>query len=911
MFDRYHVPLRGRADETREIDQGFTGERAVTVFAGEPGIGKTRLLQYGLQAAEGRGWATMVVTPDADSALTPLGALVDAASRLLTPDDLQTVMRGAAPQYWLTRLLADRLEVAAGRTGILVVVDDLQWLDAGSLSAVTALIHDLQGVPVSWLLATRTGVYSPAHQRFLSRISPVVELPPLDQAAVDAIALDALGGMPGPGVENAIKRAAGSPLLVLELLRGLEEEGLLRPARGLIDIVDDTLPARFGMSARDRLRQVSQDALRICQVGSLYGRDFPLGGVLDIIGRTATEAAPAIQELLDHGFLVDTGTSLAFRHDTVHTAATHSLTPTLRRAMAREVLRRRLHAGEGVATLAATIASVAEAGDDDSLELLFLAANQLASTDMRGAADLAVLGARLTAGHPKHADRVAALLPLVLAGGQVEEAMEISRTLRPLLSADARARAGLAVARQLTESDFDAAITETGAALAIPGISDETRVQLLAVRALNFANKADPAGLLSSLEAARAVADEDRDGLALATIDATSSVLAFNQGHFDAADRLQRQALERVARAGTVAGLWLPEGLWTAFMRTVTGQCSEALRLTDEGVTAARAAHNVIAEAYWMMVRARTLYDLGRLDDARTQSETVLDLGAQLGLGDFANATAGVVLHRIALRTGDISLRDTVRPLIQQLASGVGLTRTGRWSLALEALERGRPSDAHAQAASALASLREPVPSMTTPSDFADDITLAYICRLVDDRASLSLVASVAGERASLNPGNALVSAVATATRGIRDGSAALLLTAAEEVRPVGRPLVTARLLEAAGMLADDDVLALSEALRLFEEHGATRDANRVLHTLRGRGVHKRPKPPEDDPSGLSQRELQVAQRISAGLTTQQIADELLVSPHTVVTYVRHIYAKWGVNSRRGVAEHFARLAGA
>jgi DNA-binding CsgD family transcriptional regulator/tetratricopeptide (TPR) repeat protein len=919
--ERYRAPVRGRERELRRIEQGFetasSGDRAVTLLSGDAGIGKTRLLQQALQIADDRGWSTMVVAPDIDSALSPLGALIGAATRtdppLLMDDQLGPVLQGAAPKYWLTRTIADGLERAAARSGVLVVVDDLQWLDAGSLGAVTSLIHDLEGVPILWLLATRTGVYSAAHQRFLSRIGEfgsIAELHPLDLDGVDAMTRDVLGSRPGPRVEHALTRAAGYPLLVLELLRGLQEEGLLHSTRGVVDLEDDTLPARFGTSARDRLRHVSRDALRIAQIGSLYGREFPLSGVLDILGQPAAAAAPALQELLDLGFLVDTGTSLAFRHDTVQVAATESLSPTLRRVLARDVIHQRLRAGEGVAAFAATIASVAEAGDDESIELLFLAADQLASTDVHGAAGLVVTGAQLSAGSTVHADRVAALLPLVLAGGRIEEAMEISRSLKPLLGADARARVSLALARQLTESDFEGAIRETSTGLAVPGLSDGMRVELLSVRALNFANTADEDGLRRSLDLARSVADDDRDTLALATIDATESVLRFYQGRFDEAEDLQRRALERVALTGSPTGLWLPEGLWLAFVRNSTGHCDEALEMTDDGLAQARAAKNVIAEAYWMMVRSRVLHDLGRLDDARTQAETVLELGEQLGLGDFMNATAGVVLHRVSLRTGDIELRDRVRPLIQGLAGGVGLTRTGTWSLAVEDLERRRPREAYEHSRLAIATLRDATPSMTTPADFADDVVLAYICQLAGDLESVDVVVEVAQLRAEQNPDNVFVAAIAGAARGIRDRSAATLLTAAELLRDGCRPLVTATLFEAVGIFADDTELAtsaLTDALHLFDQCGATRDVTRVLQTLRGKGVHLRPRGTGDS-TGLSHRERQVATFIGSGLTTQQIADELLVSPHTVVTYIRHIYAKWGVNTRREVAERLAEL---
>lgn len=917
---RFRLPIRGRARETaaigRGIDETLSGKRAVTLVVGDPGIGKTRLLQHALEIADSRGLPAMVVAPEIDSHLTPLGALIDAGTcaGLLSAGELATILRGAAPQYGLTRLIADALEVASSASASVVVVDDLQWLDVGSLGAITALIRDLQSVPVYWLLATRTGVYSAAHQRFLTHIVSLthpLELTPLSSTAVGSITQDALGGSAGPGLQHAVEKAGGFPLLVLEMLGGLEEEGLLTPTGGAIDIAGDTVPARFGTSARERLTHVSPEALRIMQVASLYGREFSINGVLEVLGHTAIAAAPAIQELLNLEFIVDTGTALAFRHDTIQAAAAASLAPSLRRAMGREVLHKRLRSGESVSALAAMIAWVADAGDDDSIELLLDAANALATTDMQGAADLVITGGRLAAGRAVHAERIAALLPFVLAAGRPDDATHIITSLLPVLSPDSRARVGLAVARQLTESDFNGAIDETTAALNIPGVSDETTVQLLAVRALNYANKADAVGLRQSLAQARTVADDDRDGYALATIDATESVLLFNQGQFHAADRLQRQALDRVIRTGNPA-LWLPEGLWLAFMRNSLGYSSEALKIIEAGLVEASVASNVTAEAYWMMVRARTLFDLGRLDDARTQAETVLDLAADLGLGDFTNATAGVVLHRVALYTGDNELLETARPLVEQLADGVGLTRTGRWSLVIEAVVAGDLATAYDRSALAVESLTDPIPSMNSPADFADDITLAYVCGELGKSSTLDVIVDIAADRADRNPGNNFVRAVATATNGIRERSSTELMRAVAQLQPVSRPLVQAQLLETASWYGHEGQVmteALIPALGIYEELGAVRAASRVLQTLRHQGVRTRFKSKLDDRSGLTLREHQVAGRIAAGLTTKQIALDLALSPHTVVTHIRHIYEKWGTNTRREVAERFRALA--
>jgi len=918
---RFRLPIRGRVRETGAIglgmDETLSGKRSVTVLVGDPGIGKTRLLQHALETATSRGLSMVVVAPEIESTLTPLGALIDAGlrSELFTADQLEPVLAGASPQYGLTRLFFDALEIASKDTGAVVAIDDLQWLDVGSLGAITALIRDTQGVPVYWILATRTGVYSAAHQRFMSQlvcIATVFELTPLSKLAVGTMTQDAIGGAAGPGLQDAVKKAEGLPLLVLEMLRGLEEEGLFVPVDGQIEITDDTVPARFGMSARERLTQVSPEALRIAQVASLYGRVFTINGVLEVLGQTAITAAPAIQELLNHEFIVDTGTTFAFRHDTVQAAAADSLPPSLRRAMGREVLHKRLHSGESVSALAAMIASVAESGDDNSIELLFDAASKLSSTDTQGAADLVILGARLAVGRALHAERIAGLLPLVLAAGRPDEADQIINTLLPLLSPNSRACVSLAVARQLTESDFNGAIDETTTALAIPGVSDETKVQLLAVRALNYANKADAVGLRRSLQEAREVADDQRDGLALATIDATESVLLFNQGRFHAADRLQRKALDRVVRTENAVGLWLPEGLWMAFMQNSLGHGLKALRIIEAGLIEASVASNGIAEAYWMMVRARTLFDLGRLEEARTQAETVLNLASDLGLGDFTNATAGIVLHRVAIYTGDNELLKSARPLVERLARSVGLVRTGRWSLAIEAIVAGDLPAAYELSALARESLTDPIPSMTTPADFADDITLAYVCKELGETATLDVIVEVARDRAARNPGNNFVQIVAAATEGIRERSAQQLLDAATTLQPVGRPLVEAQLLESAAWYGLDTgamTTALVRALNIYEGLGATRAASRVLRMLRHRGVRTRLKSKGEDTTGLTLRESQVAERIAAGLTTKQIALDLALSYHTVVTHIRHIYEKWGINTRREVAERFRELA--
>ncbi|WP_160132901.1 AAA family ATPase [Microbacterium sp. SLBN-146] len=914
---REALPLRGR-DEiaerlTQTFDDSIRGGVRLTILSGRPGIGKTRLLREALDEADHRGWRSIVAAPDEDSLTTPLGALTNAALSstppLLDAEALAPVLIGSHPQYWITRLLNDAIEIAAKDTAVLVVVDDLQWLDAGSLGALSALVRTTFGMPVNWLLATRPGTHQAAHGRLLDQArgtGQLIEVPPLSEGAIDEIGTDVLGHPAGPTLSHALAGTEGNPLLALELLYGLEDEQLITVVDGSADVIDDRLPRGFGASSRRRLAALSRPALRLAQVGSLFGRHFSLSAALSVIGTPPGAAASAVEELIDNDIVADEGDELVFRHDTIREAASETLTPSLRKVLGREVVERRLDDGTPAAVVASELLRLAEPGDPSSIDLLISAARELASTDAHTAATLISRAASLAPANARCAAEIVELLPTLWAGGRGDEVASVGEKFSSALRGDERARVDLAVARLLTESSFEDAIRTCERALQIPGVAASTRVELLAVRTLNYANKADWVGLRASIAEGRAEADDDRDRVALATLDACESVLTFYESRFDDALALQRDALRRIADSGARASLWLPEGLWMAFMHNSMGECRRALAEVDAGLADARRAHSVIAEAYWMMLRARVLYDLGVLDEARAQSEAVLDLASELQLGDFANATAGIVLFRIALHIGDVALLEQTRPLVSALADGVGLTRTGRWNLAVEALESGRFSEALGWCDLALASFEEATPSMTTPADFLDDVMLTEICIGARDTASIVRIERVVTERAAANRSNRFVGAVSSAVHGLVARSETELVEAATVFRAGERPLVLAHVLEVLASVTVEDraaVEALEEALALYETAGATRDASRVLRSLRSRGVHRRLKSVAAGAHGLSRREQQVAEVLLTGATTKQISDALLLSPHTVVTHIRHIFAKLGVNTRNEVIE--------
>ncbi len=227
--------LEGRTAELKRIEELLAAARrgagGALLLEGEPGIGKTALLAEAEAAATGM---TVLRTAglEAGSSL-PFAAL----GRLLRPvlerrPQLPPVQaqalgaalgleEGAAPEAVAVPLaLLGLLGLAAAERPLLAVVDDLQWLDPASREAVLFAARRLGDRPVAMLLAARDG-----GELALERIG--FERRPLSPLAVD----DArrLLGRAAPALSVPVREAvataaAGNPLALVELPRGLSEE---------------------------------------------------------------------------------------------------------------------------------------------------------------------------------------------------------------------------------------------------------------------------------------------------------------------------------------------------------------------------------------------------------------------------------------------------------------------------------------------------------------------------------------------------------------------------------------------------------------------------------------------------------------------------------------------------------------
>ncbi len=230
--------------------------------------------------------------------------------------------------------------------------------------------------------------------------------------------------------------------------------------------------------------------------------------------------------------------------------------------------------------------------------------------------------------------------------------------------------------------------------------------------------------------------------------------------------------------------------------------------------------------------------------------------------------------------------------------------------LSLKATADGDPRQAH-QWLCAMGELeRSDVLSRLWP-DLADEPQLVRTALAVDDRELAESAVARANYRSERNPGAWSLTATAAHASGLVNEDTHKLLEAVRLFKQSPRPLALAAAYEDLGLaqqrqgMADSGADAFTQALVLFARAGATRDAARLRSSLRRLGIRRRVVSAEKPRKGwpaMTKSEQAIAQLVANGLTNRQVAERLFLSPHTVNTHLREVFAKLGVNSRVDLA---------
>ncbi|MEU5145362.1 LuxR family transcriptional regulator [Streptomyces sp. NPDC021139] len=901
--------LRGRRGECDALDRltdtVTSGRSAVLVVHGEPGIGKSALLDhYAERISQHRVVRVAGVESEMELPFAGLHQLcapfLGRLDRLPAPQSeaLATAFglsSGPPPDRFLVGLaVLSLLSDAATGDVLFCMVDDAQWFDEVSAQTLGFVARRLLAEPVALVLATR----EPPGQAPLAGL-PELVLEGLDDAEARALLDGALRGELDDRIRDRIlDEAHGNPLALLELPRGLTAtetaEGFGAPA-----------PAPTPEPTADRieqsfLRQVSSLPVATRRL-LLVAAAEPIGDAVRLrraarqLGIEPGAAAPA-----EEAGMIDIGALVRFRHPLLRSAVYRSA-GLLERQEAHRALadatdrdldpdRRAWHLAwatlapdEAVAAELQTSAARAQSrgGVAAAATLLAYAATLTPEPRARAARAVAAASAKLRAGAPDAAHKLLTMAeegPLDEFGqaradllrAQIAFASSRVSQTAPLLSA-ARGLVPLdaALARETFLDAFSAAMF----AGRLSADADVGAVARVAREALPETEGPRTADLLLKTLAAR-FGTEYREAVPLAKR-AVGRLLV----ETDAGEVLRWSWLT----SAVAADMWDDEG-WAA--------------LAARHVRTARAT-GALSELP-LALNSQVLVDLfaGALDAAALLIAEIPTVLEAVG-GELAPYGA---LTLAALQGDEPRAEQLIRSSLADAAArgeGIGVS-IAHWARAVLCNGAGKYERARQAADQAAA--------------HTQDLAAAGwgLCELVEAavRSGERDTAVEAFDRLDEAAGGAGtdwalgVRARARAMLGTGTAAETLYREAIERLdrTRVRMELARAHLLYGEWLRRENRRENARAQLRtahdMFTSFGAGGFALRSGRELRALGERTAGRP-STAPTALTAQETQIAHLARDGLTNAEIGAELFISPHTVEWHLRKVFAKLGITSRR------------
>ncbi|MFI9386580.1 LuxR C-terminal-related transcriptional regulator [Kutzneria sp. NPDC052558] len=899
-------PLRGREEAVRRVKRLMRAtaeqrEAHLALLVSPAGTGKTRLLHEAVALAAQQGFTVLEGVPK---------SLTMASPRTSTE---QTT--------WLDAYLR--------RGPVLVVLDDVQWLDPAVLRAIAAVAARPDDVPVLWLFALRAEHADSANGvvlKNLARAGRSDRLGPLEPLSGDAVADivgDLLGAAPDDDLVTICESVGGTPQAIVDLVLGLREQGSVTVTDGGARLAEGPLtagitcavmadpgarlPAALRQFVRGRLGELSPRAQDVVQVAAVLGNSFTPSDLAEMLGECPAQLLAPLREALAAGLVSCGDGEFVFHREPVWQAVLDTVPEPVRSMLHRQAATMLLGRPEDRTEAAAVhLVHCAEFGDARAIATIREAAHRLLPASPNAAAALATRGMDIT--EPNGADHIALAITATAALvrlGELRRAIDLARGLLPEDGQREGARplrTWLATALMLRGDSSTWDVSHEIFAAGSDGGTD-LPPELLLLNALSHNNRAAVAAIADRVLALPAgVHCDDVRAAAL-------NVRAMTDWRDGRVDDALATVEEAVRLRGQLTKVWHCDPLWTkAWLLT-------RIRRLDEALAVAETAHRTIeAERMDVLIPVplalRATILLARGDVAGAEADATAGLAASDAAEmPLYEPQLRAVLVVSALRRGDLTAAaDGLQKLTESSSTG----RARPWST-VHRLLAALVASARQGSRAAMDEIDEVLADPVLRREFAleDPSVTAWTVRIAlaaDRRDTAELMVATAEEIAGNNRDHGAVVAAARHGRALLDRD----VRAFDGIEDLyGDPWAVASVIEDIGTLRLDTdreqaVEELNRALARYDELGAEWDAARVRHKLRQLGVRRRhwnhETRSETGWGSLTGTEEKVARLVARGMTNRQVASELFISPHTVGFHLRQIYRKLSIQSRVDLA---------
>jgi tetratricopeptide (TPR) repeat protein len=701
-------PLVGRGAELAALDECLATvarrRYAAVEIAGEPGIGKTRLLAELEARAQRQGFVVLTGSASELESDLPFGVFVDALDEYLYALEphgfapelgavFPSLRRGDAQhdRYQLHRAVRELLETLAAPKPLVLILDDLHWADSGAVELLGALLRRPPAAGVLLALALRPRQVPERLAGPLQRAADLtrIELGSLTEAEARELVGDAADAL--------FADSGGNPFYLQQLARSPRQEG----AGGAVALGGVEVPRAVAASLASELALLSDDARKALEGAAVAGDPFEPELAAAAAGLPEERVIDAL-DTLQRGDLVrptDVPRRFRFRHPLVRRAVYEAagagwrITAHERSAAALEAR------GASAAERAHHVERSARQGDEAAIAVLSTAATEVAPRAPASAARLYEAALRLAG--PASAQRpslLGAMAEAHMAAGQwgpahaamveaIEQLPEDAHGTRVRLNAICSSLEHLlgrhSEARTRLEATLRALPDERGPEAAVLMLSmvrdafygmDFGEMRAWAGRAHAAAQELGDRGFMGSalgaqalasvfdgaVEEARAVCDEaaaliddlsDEElvrnlGLSINALAAAEMVL----------DRPEQSSahIERGLAVAEASGQEqvLPMLFWTGTIRTMRGRLDEAADVFENAIEIARVGGQDQGLAWNLFGRSLTASAAGDTATALSTAREAMDLLRGMERS-FPSTGAGHALASALLADGD------------------------------------------------------------------------------------------------------------------------------------------------------------------------------------------------------------------------------------------------------------------
>lgn len=762
MVGRTVVRARIRA-AIASLEAGIGGA-AILVQAG-PGQGKTRVLDTAESQARRHG--LRVVRARARAEAGPFAAFVDILEGLdLGDNEVPPVIRaallgeGERPQERYPVLAAFK-PLLSSRAPLVVIVDDLHDADGASLDLLEYLVRntlELASEPVLFIVSEELhgADRTPIEERLSGTgVVHVERLGPLERAEVEELVLSLVPQQDGARALawRLHEESDGSPAYLVDMLRGLTDEGLLVRGDSGWEIALDPgeitlsrlpMPASLRQALQERLAPLSAAAMEVGRSLAVARRQLDLPVLLAITPMDDDDVIEGLDELVEAGIAQDihseAGERVDLSHQRFREVLLDGLDPT-------DLKRRHQRCGE-------------------ELERHHRARPAIVAEELTWHFEQAGIATKAYAYLVRTARRRLDASLWEEAFAFLDRALTMEPTARPLMLLDdadrrlARVRLGRSQCLQALGQWKRAAIEAREAVRLADDVADPLLQSTVLVEAgRQMRQRGEAVQAESTLRKALDRAEAAHDPALRTSPLYELGGLAWTRGDLGSAERCWKDSLETAQRVGDDRGVAYGfNGL--GILAICTGQTMEARRhleqsaeifdrlgmlaplsiawmnlaevyqsagllkktlaVADRTIARAREVNHALGIALGLAHRAGVLAELGRLDEALTNAREAVRLTAEVSAGED-EVQARATLGRIRLQAGDAegALRalESLSPLLDGYDTEGIAPMTAAWrATALARLDRDEEA---LQALSTCGDAPHVWPHVRVPTDLA------------------------------------------------------------------------------------------------------------------------------------------------------------------------------------------------